>query len=117
MVSRHRQRVEDFRRAVLESEGELAPRVRRKIYAAEPVEGPLDPFVDKVRRRAHAVTDEDVAALRRAGLSEDHIFEASVAAALGAGLSRLDRALDALDALDAPDPLGPPDPLDPPEGA
>ncbi|MFL5927772.1 MAG: hypothetical protein ACJ77E_12640 [Gaiellaceae bacterium] len=47
-------------------------------------------YLDKVRTRAYAVTDEDVAALVRAGFTEDEIFEQTVAAAVSEGLRRLD---------------------------
>src|SRR5262245_59541920 len=45
-------------------------------------------YVDKVSRHAYLVTDEDVAALKAAGYSEDAIFEITVAAAVAAGLDR-----------------------------
>jgi alkylhydroperoxidase family enzyme len=45
-----------------------------------------------VRAKAYTVTDADVDALREAGLSEDEIFEQTVAAAIGEGLRRLDAA-------------------------
>lgn len=63
-----------------------------------PLEGPLSAYVDKVRQHAYRVTDEDLATLRRSGLSEDMIFEVTVAAALGAGLVRLRVGLAALQA-------------------
>ncbi|HVH66798.1 MAG TPA: hypothetical protein VM716_02945 [Gemmatimonadales bacterium] len=53
-------------------------------------------YVDKVARHAYKVTDEDVAALQRAGTSDDALFEITVAAALGAALGRLERGLRAL---------------------
>ncbi|HEX4602147.1 MAG TPA: hypothetical protein VH116_12190 [Gemmatimonadales bacterium] len=56
----------------------------------------LAAYVDKVARHAHQVTDEDVAALQRAGNSDDTLFEVTVAAALGAALGRLERGLAAL---------------------
>ena len=37
--------------------------------------------LEKVRRRAYAITDRDVAELKAAGASEDEIFEATVAVA------------------------------------
>ena len=40
-------------------------------------------LVEKVAYRAYSVTDEDVAAARAAGLSEDQIFEIVVCAAIG----------------------------------
>jgi alkylhydroperoxidase family enzyme len=53
-------------------------------------------YLEAVRRHAYRVTDRDVAELRARGLSEDEIFELTVAAAVGAGLQRLDAGLEAL---------------------
>jgi alkylhydroperoxidase family enzyme len=50
-------------------------------------------YLDKVRERAYAVTDVDVERLEAAGLSEDEIFEQTVAIAIAEGLRRLDAAL------------------------
>jgi len=66
-------------------------------------------YVDTVARHAFKVTDGDVAALQRAGYSDDALFEATVAAALGAALGRLERGLAALR---GEEPVSsPPDPL------
>jgi hypothetical protein len=65
------------------------------IGAAPPAE--LAVYVDKVRKHAYRVTDEDVARAREAGLSEDRIFEATVNAAVDAGLGRLVVGLAAID--------------------
>ncbi len=56
----------------------------------------FDTYLDKVRRHAHEVTDEDVQALEDAGHSEDEIFEHTVSAAAAAGLERLDAGLRTL---------------------
>lgn len=56
----------------------------------------MQPYLEKVRSRAYAITDEDVDALRREGVTEDEIFEATVAVAIGEGLRRLDAALEVL---------------------
>jgi alkylhydroperoxidase family enzyme len=45
-------------------------------------------YADKVNRHAYRVTDRDVQALLDAGLSEDEIFELTVAVAVAAGLER-----------------------------
>jgi alkylhydroperoxidase family enzyme len=89
--------------AVLNGAGELPPPVRHAVAAragerdaAGPVPAALLSYVDRVARQAYRVTPEDVAALRAAGLSEDAIFEATLAAALGAGMIRLERGLAAL---------------------
>ena len=56
----------------------------------------LASYVDKVALHAYKVTDEDLAALQRDGNSDDVLFEATVAAALGAALGRLERGISAL---------------------
>lgn len=57
----------------------------------------LTPYVDKVSRTAYKVTERDLAALTQAGLSEDQIFELTVAAAVGAALGRFEKTLELLD--------------------
>ena len=47
----------------------------------------LHTLIEKVANRAHRVTDEDVAALRATGLSEDQIFEIVICAAVGQALA------------------------------
>ena len=54
------------------------------------------PYLDKVRNNAYRITDADVEALKAAGHSEDEIFEQTVSAAVGAGLSRLRAGLEAM---------------------
>jgi hypothetical protein len=51
----------------------------------------MSAYLAKVRERAYTVTDTDVDALRQR-FEEDEIFEQTVAAAIGEGLRRLDRA-------------------------
>lgn len=94
--------------AVLGSPGAVEPTVRRAVEdraarlsgrtGGTPLEvhGSLQGYVEKIARAAFAVTDGDVTALRDAGWSEDAIFEVTLAAALGAGLARLERGLRAL---------------------
>jgi alkylhydroperoxidase family enzyme len=53
-------------------------------------------YVATVRQHAYRVTDAQVEALRASGLSEDEVFELTVAAAVGAGLDRLDAGLRAM---------------------
>lgn len=50
--------------------------------------GAADRLVDTVARHAYRVTEEDIAEARAGGWSEDELFDAIVATALGAGLSR-----------------------------
>jgi alkylhydroperoxidase family enzyme len=50
------------------------------------------PYLEKVRTQAYAVTDEDIAVLKAAGLSDDEIFEQTVGVAVREGLRRLEAA-------------------------
>ena len=52
----------------------------------------LDAYLHKVRAAAYEVTDADVQALKDAGVTEDEIFEQTVAAAISEGLRRYDAA-------------------------
>lgn len=82
-----------LRKSVLSEPGALSPEVRRAICDDFEVPDPLGAYVRKVAEHAHAVSDEDIAVLHRAGYTDDQIFEATVSAALGAGLARLGRVL------------------------
>jgi alkylhydroperoxidase family enzyme len=76
--------------------GHLTPTVRRAVFDNDEVPTDLAPFVDTVVRHAHRVTDGDIAALVRAGYSEDEIFEAIIVAAAGAADRRLQAARRAM---------------------
>ena len=90
----HLQRLVD---AVLEGPGELDPKVRLAAAEGSSVPEALRGYLDKVRRHAYKVTDEDVAALGAAGYSQDQIFEVTVSCALGTCLRRLEAGLSAID--------------------
>jgi alkylhydroperoxidase family enzyme len=53
-------------------------------------------YAEAVRQHAYRVTDADVERLLDGGMTEDEVFEATVAAAVGAGLARFDAAVRAL---------------------
>ena len=71
-----------------------------ELRAASQSDRPAPPvmrgYLDTVRRHAFRVTDGDVERLKAAGFSDDEIFEHTVAAAVAAGLERLDAGLRAL---------------------
>ena len=62
--------------------------------AASPL---LAAYLEKVRRRAVEVTDEDVAALLASGLTEDQVYEATMRVAITAGIERFDIGRRALE--------------------
>ncbi len=55
-------------------------------------------LVDKVAMHADRITDEDFAAVRESGFSEDQVFEIVVCAAIGQSTRQYDNALAALEA-------------------
>ncbi len=66
--------------------------LRATVAGVPPAPEAMAGYLRKVHERAYTVTDGDVEALKAAGLSEDQIFEQTVAAAIAEGLRRLDRA-------------------------
>jgi alkylhydroperoxidase family enzyme len=93
---RNESNIEAMRNRVLEGPGVLDVRTRQAIYRGE---GPADLalYLDKVRNHAYLVTDAEVEALKKSGRSDDEIYEATVAAAMGAGMSRLDAVMRLMD--------------------
>ena len=68
---------------VLGNPGTAPKELRQKAFDKTGLDDPLGTLVEKVAHRSDAVTDEDIAAARSAGLSEDQIFEIVVCAAIG----------------------------------
>ena len=107
MSNLHPQNIKTLTEAVLNSPGTLDPESRQAVEArvathagatrqAEELPNDLVAFVDKIAFHAYKVTDKDVENLKTKGYSEDEIFEITVSAALGAGLARLEHALNLL---------------------
>ena len=95
MKDRHEDRALAVERAALESKGHTTTELRRAVAAGSPP-ADLAKYVAKVHQHAYKVTDEDIAALKAAGKSEDEIFEITVAAAVGASMKRLRAGMAAL---------------------
>lgn len=109
-MRRYTELVERLRSSVLQGKGKTDPGLRQAVAArsAELGGGPAAPpgaaipaglrdFVDKTALHACQITDEEIQTLLRAGWSEDQIYEIAVSAAIGGGLSRLERGLAALE--------------------
>src|SRR5262249_19159015 len=86
---------------ILEGDGKASHAQRRAEFDNAGLAGPPATLVGKVARDACKVTDEDFAAARAAGLSEDQIFELVVCAAIGQATRQYDKALAALEAVTA----------------
>jgi hypothetical protein len=93
---RHRAHVEALVSNVLEGPGQLEAAVRRAAFEQGELPESLASLVAKIHRHAWKVTDEDVAAARAAGGSQDQLFELIVCAAVGAAHERLAAGLAAL---------------------
>lgn len=103
----HRVLAEALRRRVLEGPGETDPALRQAV-AASATGGPLalppyDALARQIGEAAYRSTDAQVANVVSATGSEKAAFEVILAAAVGTGLFRWQRAIKALDeATDAP---------------
>lgn len=83
---------------ILEGDGK-APRIqRRAAFDNTELATPLNRLIDKVSKHAYRVNDEDIAAVKASGLSDDQIFEMIVCAAIGQAGRQYDQALQALKA-------------------
>src|SRR5215475_8259405 len=83
---------------ILEGDGKASHAQRRAAFDNAGLAQPLSTLIDKVAKHAYKVTDEDIAAARTSGLSEDQIFELVVCAAMGQATRQYDTALAALQA-------------------
>ena len=83
---------------ILEGDGEASVTLRLSAFHNTGLDGPLRTLVDKVAHRANTVMDEDFAAVRAAGLSDDQIYEIVVCAVVGQASRQYDTALATLDA-------------------
>lgn len=81
---------------ILEGEGNASREQRRAAFDNLGLSGPLGTLIEKVANSARTVTDQDVAAVRAAGLSEDQIFEVVVCGAVGQATRQHERGLAAL---------------------
>jgi hypothetical protein len=65
---------------------------------------PLELYLAKVKERAYAITDADVQAVKDAGISEDEIFEQTVAVAVHEGRRRIAAAERAITGVGSTEP-------------
>jgi hypothetical protein len=85
-------------RRILEGDSKASPSDRRAAFNNSGLVVPFGALVDKVARNACRVTEEDIAAARASGVSEDQVFEIVVCAAIGQASRQYDAALAALTA-------------------
>jgi hypothetical protein len=95
----------DIRRArkalaarILDGRGKASPTQRRAAFDNAGLPEPMSRLVGKVARHAYKVTDDDIAAVRVVGFTEDQIFELVVCAAIGQATRQYEAALAAVEA-------------------
>lgn len=93
-VSRMRKTVVE---RVLHGAGKTTGIERRAAFDNRDVPAAARALIEKVARNAWKVTDEDIAAVKAAGLSDDQIYELVICGALGQSMRQLDSARAALD--------------------
>jgi hypothetical protein len=81
---------------VLEGNGKAVPELRRAAFENAGLGEPIRTLIDKVANHAYRITDEDVAAVRAAGLTEDQVFEIVICAAVGQASRQYTSGLAAL---------------------
>jgi alkylhydroperoxidase family enzyme len=79
-------------KAVLHEPAQTPIETRTMAYDGSATDAAVLDYVTLVEKHAYRVTDGQVTAMRELGLSDDGIFELTVAAALGAAQRRLDAA-------------------------
>jgi hypothetical protein len=95
-TDRHAAEIGALRRAVFESPGSTELAVRVAAGSGGQLPDPIGSYAEMVRDRSYRITDSDLDELTAAGLSDDAIFELTVAAAVGAALQRLTAGMRAI---------------------
>jgi hypothetical protein len=96
MADRYRKLLDNLLDAIAGAAGTLDSKTRRALLDGKSVAGALGSFATKVAHNSTTIKDEHIEALRTQGAGEEAIFDAIIAAAVGAGLERLRAAKRAL---------------------
>jgi hypothetical protein len=83
---------------IQEGEGHAPKTQRCAAFNNAGLADPVSTLIDKVAKCSYRITDQDIAAAKESGLSEDQIFELVVCAAVGQAARQYDVAFAALSA-------------------
>jgi hypothetical protein len=85
---------------VLEGEGAASRALRRAAFdhSRASLAEPLAKLIEKVAVQANSIVEEDIAAVRSLGFTEDQLFEIMVCAAVGEATRQYESGRAALDA-------------------
>jgi alkylhydroperoxidase/carboxymuconolactone decarboxylase family protein YurZ len=104
MEAKSKETAPDFRRLhqdlvthVLKGNAYSSEAERHAAFNDSGLTGPLKTLIDKVANCSHKVTDDDIAAVKGSGISEDQIFELVVCAAVGRASRQYANGLRALE--------------------
>jgi hypothetical protein len=81
---------------VLNGEGRASAEQRARAFAGDGLAPPLDELIGKVAHRPAQVTEEDLAAAKASGCTEDQLFELVICAAVGQSARLYEAGLAAL---------------------
>jgi alkylhydroperoxidase family enzyme len=81
---------------VLSGEGRASSEQRARAFAGDDLPPPLDALIGKVADRPAQVTEEDLAAAKASGCTEDQLFELVICAAVGQSARLYEAGLAAL---------------------
>jgi hypothetical protein len=81
---------------VLGPAGKATQALRKAAFANTDVAAPVRALVEKVAKHAYKIVDEDIAAAKAQGVTEDELFELVVCAAIGQASRQYEGALAAL---------------------
>jgi hypothetical protein len=81
---------------VIEGDGRASRAERRAAFDDATLIEPLGGLISKVAKHPTQIIDDDIAAVKASGLSEDQIFELVVCAAVGQATRQYQNALAAL---------------------
>jgi hypothetical protein len=87
---------QDVLDTVLGPTGRATQAARKAAFANVDVPAPVRALVDKVANHAYKIVDEDIAAAKAQGVTEDELFELVVCAAVGQASRQYEGALAAL---------------------
>lgn len=104
MEAKSKRNTPDFRRLyqevvshVLKGKGYSSAAERQAAFNDSGLTEPLKTLIDKVADHSYKVTDDDIAAVKGSGISEDQIFELVICAAVGQASRQYANAISALE--------------------
>jgi hypothetical protein len=104
MEAKYKENAPDFRRLhndlvthVLNGKGYSSEAERLAAFNDSGLTEPMKTLIDKVADYSYKITDDDIAAGKGSGISEDQIFELIVCAAVGQASRQYTNALSALE--------------------